>query len=342
MHHSGGRHCCGSLDRKGMAASRALFLILHTTRAMVATRSNAARVLMTAPPLKPSGAALRTTVPRAKRAKAPVPLEPTAAASAPNGVVALEAKVPAAAPLEPADVVLPRAKRAKPPVATPPQPAAAKAGSAGGMRAKERALSLAGYKCIVGVDEAGRGPLAGPVVAAACYIPPHVDIAGIADSKVLSEAMREAIFEELTAHAEVRYAVSIQPPAVIDEINILQATLLAMRECVSQLRECTPELDYVLVDGNKSPFDEEPAGFRCETVIKGDAHCLSIAAASIIAKVTRDRLMMQMDLKYPQFEFGRHKGYPTARHVALLVKHGPCVEHRRSFAPVRNALRAPE
>lgn len=235
-----------------------------------------------------------------------------------------------------------RAKRAKPAPAARSEPLADRPGAGGPMRAKERALYAAGYRCVVGVDEAGRGPLAGPVVAAACYIPPHVEIAGIADSKALSEAAREAIFEALLAHAEVRHAVSVQPPAVIDEVNILQATLLAMRECVAALRAQAP-LDYVLVDGNRTPYaDGPPAGLSCETIVKGDAHCLSIAAASIIAKVTRDRLMVQMDLAHPQYEFKQHKGYPTAKHVALLFKHGPCVEHRRSFAPVRNALRETE
>lgn len=236
-----------------------------------------------------------------------------------------------------------RAKRAKPAAAARSEPLADRPGAGGFMRAKERALYAAGYRCVVGVDEAGRGPLAGPVVAAACYIPPHVEIAGIADSKALSEAAREAIFEALLAHAEVRQAVSVQPPAVIDEVNILQATLLAMRECVAALRAQASELDYVLVDGNRTPYaDGPPAGLSCETIVKGDAHCLSIAAASIIAKVTRDRLMVQMDLAHPQYEFKQHKGYPTAKHVALLFKHGPCVEHRRSFAPVRNALRETE
>jgi ribonuclease HII len=220
----------------------------------------------------------------------------------------------------------------------------ARAPAESGLRAKERALNAQGFRFVVGVDEAGRGPLAGPVVAAACYIPPHVTIAGINDSKALSEAQREVAYAELLAHSEVRHAVSVQSPAVIDEINILQATLRAMRECVAKLRETgLSELDFVLVDGNRSPYDAAstlPAGVSCETVVKGDSKCLSIAAASIIAKVTRDRLMLELDAQYPQYDFKQHKGYPTARHCSLLFKHGACAEHRRSFAPVRNALAA--
>jgi ribonuclease HII len=212
------------------------------------------------------------------------------------------------------------------------------------MRARERALYADGQRCVVGVDEAGRGPLAGPVVAAACYIPSHVTIAGIADSKALSAVARELAFAELLAHPEVKYAVSIQPPSVIDEINILQATLKGMRESVLELRGLVPEPSqplYVLVDGNQSPFKGlECDGIECETMIKGDSRCLSIAAASILAKVTRDRIMLKLDGKYPAYEFKQHKGYPTAMHVARLVKHGACPEHRRSFAPVRNVLAA--
>jgi len=180
------------------------------------------------------------------------------------------------------------------------------------------------------------------VVAAACYIPRTVHIDGIADSKVLPEAARESVFAALTAHPDVRYSVSIQPPTVIDDVNILQATMLAMRESVLDLRTKAPALDHVLVDGNRSPFKEEgvPKGVGCETVIKGDLHCRAIAAASIIAKVTRDRLMLDLHARFPQYSFDQHKGYPTAKHVSLLMTHGPCPEHRRSFAPVRKALEA--
>lgn len=289
--------------------------LLHA-RAMVSTRARTAA----------TGASV------VMRATTGVRTEPAAVSAALAAALAAAAAVPAASEARAKGGVPAGRAASSVPAATTPR-----GSPAVDMRERERALYASGCECVVGVDEAGRGPLAGPVVAAACFIPVHVEIRGIADSKALSEAAREAIYAELTSHADVAFAVSIQPPAVIDKVNILQATLLAMRESVHALRARAPGLDYVLVDGNRSPFDADPAGIRCEAVVKGDARCLCVAAASIIAKVTRDRLMVEMDRTFPLFEFARHKGYPTARHVALLAQHGPCVEHRRSFAPVRDA-----
>ncbi|KAJ1636845.1 ribonuclease H-like domain-containing protein [Pavlovales sp. CCMP2436] len=329
---------------------------------MVSTRARAAAgpaapIASVAPPPPPMAApvpAKRSRTPKADSTGGGGPATPVAAAAAAAAAAPAKrrAATPAtgsATPIAAAVAAPAPAKRSRTHKADSKKGGAEQASSPGdGMRSMERALYATGCKLICGVDEAGRGPLAGPVVAAACYIPPGVFIAGIADSKVLSEAAREVIYAELMAHPEVKTSVSIQPPSVIDKINILQATMLAMRECVHQLRELEPALDYVLVDGNRAPFDQGKPGIedtgipgvRCEAVVKGDAKISLIAAASIVAKVTRDRVMLDLDQQYPQYEFKQHKGYPTAKHVALLTKHGACIEHRKTFAPVRNVLSA--
>lgn len=185
---------------------------------------------------------------------------------------------------------------------------------------------------LAGVDEAGRGPLAGPVVAAAVMLNPQRPIAGLADSKVVSERRRERLYEVVLADA---LCVGIASASVeeIDRLNILQATLLAMQRAVAALR-LSPQ--RVLIDGNRVP----PLPMPAAAVVKGDARVASISAASIVAKVTRDRLCAQLDAEFPAYGFGTHKGYPTAEHLAALRAHGPCAAHRRSFAPVRAALRA--
>lgn len=187
---------------------------------------------------------------------------------------------------------------------------------------------------VCGVDEAGRGPLAGPVVAAAVILDPDRIPAGLRDSKKLSEAAREALFDAIMERAIVSVAqASVEE---IDTLNIRAASLLAMARAVAGLGQ---KPAHALVDGNALP-DALPCS--AEALVKGDDRSVSIAAASIIAKVTRDRLMVEMARAHPQFGFERHKGYPTADHRAALMTLGPCPHHRRSFAPVRAALAAIE
>jgi ribonuclease HII len=179
-----------------------------------------------------------------------------------------------------------------------------------------------GYKRIAGVDEAGRGPLAGPVVAAACILPPRAPISGIDNSKKLTRAVRAALHDALTTHPRVSIGFSVVDVEVIDSINILQATLQAMREAYRQL--CP---DYLLIDGPIHPEPDHPG----DTIVKGDDLCLSIAAASIVAKEVRDRLMEEYDRQYPEYGFAKHKGYGTLEHREAIAEHGLCPIHRRSF-----------
>lgn len=185
-------------------------------------------------------------------------------------------------------------------------------------------------RLIAGVDEAGRGPLAGPVVAAAVILDPARPIAGLADSKVLAAEQREALYAEITSKS-LAWAVGQADVVEIDSINILRATLLAMQRAVAGLR---PAPHHALVDGNQAP--QLDCGVT--TIVKGDATEPSISAASILAKVTRDALMRDLDARYPGYGFAQHKGYPTALHLAALGQLGPCPEHRRSFGPVSHCL----
>ena len=187
----------------------------------------------------------------------------------------------------------------------------------------ENDLRGEGYQLICGIDEAGRGPLAGPVCAGACILPAGLVIEGLNDSKKLSEKRREALYEEITAKA-LAWAVCLADEKTIDEINILQATYVAMRGAVEGL-SLRPEL--CLVDGNRDPG----LGLPTRTVVKGDASCASVAAASILAKVTRDRLMVEYDKQYPGYGFAVHKGYGTKAHYAAVAALGLCPIHRRSF-----------
>lgn len=184
---------------------------------------------------------------------------------------------------------------------------------------------------VAGVDEAGRGPLAGPVVAAAVILDERHAIQGLADSKKLTPRRREALFDEIRAKA---LCCSIAEASVheIDELNILQATLLAMRRAVMGLR-LPPKL--VLVDGNRLPVLD----VRSEAIVKGDDKVPAISAASILAKVSRDRWCLDYHLQFPQYGFDQHKGYGTADHLAALRLHGPCPQHRRSFKPVTDVWR---
>lgn len=183
---------------------------------------------------------------------------------------------------------------------------------------------------IAGVDEAGRGPLAGPVVAAAVILNPSHKIDGLTDSKLLTEKKREALFSEITETC-ISYAIAQASVAEIDEINILQATLLAMRRAVQQL---TVEPHEVWVDGNQDPKLSYPT----KLIVQGDFLISAISAASILAKVTRDRLMTKLDAEFPGYGFAKHKGYGTKEHAAALKKLGVTIHHRRSFAPVREVL----
>ena len=193
----------------------------------------------------------------------------------------------------------------------------------------ELALQARGARVVAGVDEAGRGPLAGPVVVSAVILDPHQIPEGLNDSKKLTEAQREALFEQIVATARV--SVVLAPPSIILSRNIRGATLWAMAQAVNSLG-ITP--DRVLVDGR-----DVPMGLPCEglALIGGDGRSVSIAAASIVAKVTRDRLCQIMDCDAPHFGFAGHKGYSTPQHMRALTEHGPCRHHREEFAPVVEA-----
>ncbi len=185
---------------------------------------------------------------------------------------------------------------------------------------------------ICGIDEAGRGPWAGPVVAGAVMWPEDVEIpAALNDSKKLSATKRDALYEIITTQAH--YAVGIATAQEIDQMNILQATFVAMQRAFAQLN--TPA-DFALIDGNKLPNIPCPA----QAIVKGDSKSPSIAAASIIAKVTRDRMMAELAHKHPEYGFERHAGYGTKQHAEALAANGPCPAHRRSFAPIRKLLEA--
>lgn len=183
---------------------------------------------------------------------------------------------------------------------------------------------------IAGVDEVGRGPLVGAVVTAAVILDPARPVVGLADSKMLSEKRREALYEDTTRCA-LAWSVGRAEAFEIDNINIFQATLLAMQRAVAGLAVVP---DFVLVDGNRCPLLPMPS----QAVVKGDSRVAEISAASIIAKVTRDREMAALHLQFPEYGFAKHKGYPTAFHLEKLALHGAIVHHRRSFAPVRRLL----
>lgn len=187
----------------------------------------------------------------------------------------------------------------------------------------EKEANSKGYKVVCGVDEAGRGPLAGPVFAAAVVLPENMMIDGLNDSKKLSEQKREMLYDEIKSKA-LAYCIAFETEKKIDEFNILQATFMAMQRAVEGL---TVRADFALIDGNRLPKLNIPA----KAIIKGDSLSASIAAASILAKVERDRLMKKLSEKYPEYNFEKHKGYGTKLHIELLKKYGPSEIHRRSF-----------
>lgn len=200
---------------------------------------------------------------------------------------------------------------------------------------QERNLLAAGHTQIAGVDEAGRGPLAGPVVAAAVMFPEAwlrgefpAELAKLNDSKQLTESQREDYFTWLTAHAEVRFGIAAADAGLIDRLNILQATHRAMNDALAQL---TPAPAHVLVDGLRVKTLRWPQ----TALVKGDARSYSIAAASVLAKVTRDRQMLAYDREFPGYGFAVHKGYGTPMHLAAIARLGPCAIHRKSFAPMK-------
>lgn len=180
-----------------------------------------------------------------------------------------------------------------------------------------------GVQVICGVDEAGRGPLAGPVCAAAVILPANIEIPGLNDSKKLSDKRRRELFPIIKEQA-IAYGIGLADNGEIDQINILQATFLAMERAIAQL---SVKPDLALIDGNR----EKDFGIPVQTVVKGDSLSASIAAASILAKVTRDDIMLQMAQQYPEYQFDVHKGYGTKAHYAALAQHGPCAIHRMTF-----------
>ena len=180
-----------------------------------------------------------------------------------------------------------------------------------------------GYNLVCGVDEAGRGPLAGPVCAAAVVLPKGLILEGVNDSKKLTEKKREALFDVITEQA-LDWSIAFATVEEIEEINILNAAMLAMKRAVEELKN---PVDFAIIDGNRKP----PLEIDCEAVVKGDAKSMSVAAASILAKVSRDRILRQYAVDYPQYGFEKHKGYGTKVHVEALKKYGPCEVHRPSF-----------
>ena len=188
----------------------------------------------------------------------------------------------------------------------------------------EKAAVNSGFSCICGVDEAGRGPLAGPVCAAAVILPEGAVIEGLDDSKKLTGKKREKLYDIIKETA-VAYSVAYGTLEEIESVNILEATYLAMNRAIEGL---SVKPDFALIDGNRVPRGIK---IPCETIVKGDSKSMSVAAASVLAKVTRDRLMLEYDKKYPEYNFKKHKGYGTKEHTELIKQYGPCEIHRLSF-----------
>lgn len=197
--------------------------------------------------------------------------------------------------------------------------------------ALEQEARSSGYCKIAGVDEAGRGPLAGPVVAAACLLPEGLVFEGVDDSKKLSSKRRACLYEEISKHPEVDFSIAVIDSEQIDLLNILQATLLAMTQAVQGLRG---DPDLILIDGNQTPKGLQSA----KAIVGGDRKSYSIAIASILAKEARDRIMLEYHLQWPMYDFDRHKGYGTKAHREKIAEHGPCPIHRKSFEPIRSAF----
>ncbi len=202
------------------------------------------------------------------------------------------------------------------------------------LTAFEERASRQGYQYIAGVDEAGRGPLAGPVVAAACIIPENCYLPGINDSKKLTADERERLYQMIKENPEILSGVGIVEALIIDQINILQATFQAMVAAILQLKQ---KPDYLLFDGNQIPKSLQ-LEMPCEGIVQGDSLSVSVMAAGIIAKVTRDRIMLEHHKTWPGYGFDEHKGYGTEKHLERLKELGPCFIHRRSYEPVKMAV----
>lgn len=200
------------------------------------------------------------------------------------------------------------------------------------MRTLEMDLAKQGYRYIAGVDEAGRGPLAGPVVAAAVSLPQSFMLEGIIDSKKLNPKQRMLAYEEILKHGKI--GIGLASPAEIDRINILQATFLAMKRAIIELEKKVP-VDYCIIDGNHQVPELK---ISQQAVVKGDSSCYLVAAASIIAKVYRDNLMIEYEREYPGYGFAQHKGYPTQQHLSALASLGPTPIHRFSYARVKRGV----
>lgn len=196
--------------------------------------------------------------------------------------------------------------------------------------AYEKEAWAAGFEGVVGVDEVGLGPMAGPVVAAAVLLPKDFSSEGVRDSKVMTPSARDLAYARITKEA-ICFGIGIIGREIIDDINVLRAAQAAMRAALSQM---SAAFDFILVDGRPVP----DLCAKSRAIVKGDALSVSIGAASILAKVTRDRIMLDLDKQYPQYGFASHKGYCTAEHMSALNEHGPCPCHRRSFAPVSERL----
>lgn len=203
------------------------------------------------------------------------------------------------------------------------------------LTAYERRARSQGYRLIAGIDEAGRGPLAGPVVAAACVLPEDLHLQGIKDSKLMTAEEREALYEKIRQNPAILSGVGIVEALIIDQINILRATFQAMAAALAQLPE---KPDYALIDGNQLP-PQLVHTLPCEGIVEGDTLSQSIMAAAILAKVTRDRIMLEHHKTWPEYGFAEHKGYSTPKHMELLKKLGPCPIHRMTFEPVRMAIK---
>jgi len=197
----------------------------------------------------------------------------------------------------------------------------------------ENELYAQNIKYIGGVDEVGRGPLIGPVVAACVVLPKDFVLEGLNDSKKLSEKKREVFYDYIKEHA-ICYGIGIIEPEIIDEVNIYQASKLAMLKAIEEVRKQVP-LEHVLIDAMPLELD-----INTTSIIKGDSLSISIAAASVIAKVTRDRMMYDLDLKYPEYGFGKHKGYPTKLHLESIKKYGLIEGYRKTYGPVKEILEA--
>jgi ribonuclease HII len=202
-------------------------------------------------------------------------------------------------------------------------------------REEEEKWALQGFKCIAGADEAGAGVLAGPVTVCACYVPSTVTIKGINDSKKLTPKRREALYEKIIKHPDIKYAIVHIGSDIVDEINILQARFEGFAQAYRNLKKQVPDIDLVLLDGNQIPPQLAEEKVQVQAIVGGDALCYCIGMASVLAKVTRDRLMVEYDKQYPGYGLAAHKGYHTVQHVTSIQTLGATPIHRKTFKGVK-------